>query len=340
MRIAKYEDYLNFNDFLTIRNLKLREVLMNFIKLCLLSLLVTLNLSAFAQELVYDYEQLDQIDKRLSSENIIYKRRFARDAVIKRSELGTPYSHFFRQNDVIQRLYQDFQKRCYRLMISDQFITAQAAKCDQAPKLKIAGHADFQEVQYPLPVELHTKSVLLREESYQASYKGFSFMHHLKDLYLPIQNPPLDDYHFKIQATSDVSIQEKSFKLKQTVSFLRSQFHFYTPRVSDVTQTIEFSKGDLLFTNFQGQFLLFKRYQPKPFNFKFLWVNPNHRTYLEGVSDLLYTYQQEKVCFMDNHFNHSPYDCEKIAIKNTSISTYNGFNLIFIDTLSAEIQIK
>jgi hypothetical protein len=49
---------------------------MNFIKLCLLSLLVTLNLSAFAQELVYDYEQLDQIDKRLSSENIIYKIRW------------------------------------------------------------------------------------------------------------------------------------------------------------------------------------------------------------------------------------------------------------------------
>jgi hypothetical protein len=309
---------------------------MIIIRICLLSLFAMLSLSA--QDLVFDYAQLVELDKRLNSEDIIYKRRLARDRVILRRDLGRPYSHFFKINGSIQRLYQDFQKNCYRLIVTGQLITANASRCEVAPKLKVAGYDGFQEIHYPMPEELHTDSLLLKEEGYTASYQGFSFMYHLKDLYLPAQKPPLDTYHFTINATSEVMIAEKSFKLVQKVNFLRSQFHFYTPRIKETIQTIEFSKGDLLFTNNKGQFILYKRYQPAPLNFKYLWLNPDHQGYLEGVDDYLYSYEQQKVCFMDNHLNHSAFDCEKIAIKNMSAFSYQTFNLILIDTVTGGIQ--
>lgn len=199
---------------------------------------------------------------------------------------------------------------------------------------------DFYEIEKPFHYSHFTDNLVVKKETLSHNYKGFPFRFAHRDIYLEQgSNSKLDRYEFSITAISSINISKNSFEISQKITFQREQFHYFKSVQRVESQVLNFAKGDKLYADGRGKFLLYKRFQPTPLDFKFLWLSNDYQEYLATINSSLFQYQNNKVCFMDNFIEHSKFDCEKIAIKTISPWQYHSFHLILIDTINKSLEL-
>lgn len=221
------------------------------------------------------------------------------------------------------------KKICLLIMLISSGLSAQDFNID-----------DFQEIKKPFNNNLIIDDLLIKEETLSHSYLGFPFRFTHRNTHIDQRaGSKLKPFSFSLTAKSFLSITQNSFSLDQIMTFTRDPFHYLPTSERSKFQTISFNEVDHLYTDNNGRFILYKKFQPAPLDFRFLWLSSDYANYLNTIDESLFDYNQNKVCFLDNHISPSDFDCEKIAIKNISPWAYQPFHLIFIDTVNKSLDL-
>jgi len=272
-------------------------------------LVFILSFSALSSELIINSDTVSKLSARLSKSN--YKN-FSRIS---------PY--FYEMNTAKVMIKKS--NRCMKINFYQNSIRHTNINCSTKLNLGLAEYPGFKNIDFK--VDLADQKVLLKEESIGSQYSGVSFKYFLRDLY----QPKLEDFSFDFTARSYFVVTKGKVTLLQTMTFSRDEFHFLPIEEKVTSQIIDLKKGDLLFRKGTSEFIIYKRYQPKPLNFKFLWLNPSYERYLSTVESKLFNDGDNKYCFMDYHINPSLYDCQSLAVGNGSYKSYKSFRAIKLD---------
>lgn len=278
----------------------------------MIKILLLLSTGLFASELIHSHSDIENLDKRLRQRNY---------------DLGKPITPYFYSNNLPSRVFKNFSNRCTKVVFYSNSISTRKTKCNIKYNYNLAQYPNFKLVDSNF--KFKEESILLREEKVSSSYLGSSYKFHLRDLY---DTSNLKRFEFSLTSTSTLKKKDSSFVLVQNIKYQREQFHFIPLKEENFTQTISYSpkKGDLLFKDDNDDFILYKKYQPGPFTFTYMWLNESYVDYLNKIPNLLFNSNNQSYCFMDTSYNPSPYDCEDLALKRSSFSTFNPIELFII----------
>lgn len=293
------------------------------------------SVSSYAHFLVTDYSLIEQLSKRLIKEEIILSRSFRSDRVISRFYLGRAQGHFYQLSEegLIRRDYKSFEGQCYTLSFSSRII-AKKSRCVNQYNYKLLAHPEFREVNLASLVNTAEESIL-NYQKLTKSIKGFSFHYKNRYEYIDFENnhyPNLDDFRFSIESFASLKIEKSEFTLTQEIKYKQDAFHFYSEKENRVTYTLDVKERDVLFYDGKSKYLLYKRFQPRPLNFKVLELSDDYlEDYLANLDQLLFNINGNGVCFKDDHLRPTVYDCERLALNNKSYYKFSTFDLLLID---------
>ncbi len=282
-------------------------------------LILIISLGASAADLIVDAKKVSELSKRLGESYYQNYRRV------------TPY---FYENNLPKVVVERFNK-CLKLHFYQNSINYSKTSCLNKREFTLADFPGFKSID--LKTQLKDQKVLLKEEILEKKYSGVGFKFFLRDLH----SAKTADYKFEMVAQSFLEVKKGKVTLLQTLTFSRDAFHFLPEDQKVTTQIIDLKAGDFLFQKGETKFILYKRYQPKPLDFKFLWLNPAYKEYLSTIDSQLFTDGDKAYCFMDYHIDPSPYDCQNLAIGAVGsrlFPTYKRFDLIKID-LNGSIEL-
>jgi hypothetical protein len=272
-------------------------------------LILIISFGAMASELIVNSDTVSKLNTRLSDSN--YKN-------------FTRMSPYFNELNIPKVIIKK-SNRCMKLNFYQNSISHSKVSCSISMNLTLAGHPGFKSINFK--TNLPNQKTMLREESIGTKYSGVAYKYFLRDLH----TASLEDFNFDFTARSYFVAEAGKITLLQTVTFSRDEFHFLPSEEKVTSQIIDLKKGDLLFKKGNSEFIIYKRYQSKPLNFKFLWLNPSYESYLSSIQSMLFEDGDQKYCFMDYHVSASPFDCENLAFGSGTYKRFQSFNLIQID---------
>jgi hypothetical protein len=278
--------------------------------------------NSYSSDLIYNYDQITEY-REVLEEN-----------------LGTDYKYLtplFMENGIPTLYVHRLGGRCNKVKIFNNTIKKSKSKCSINMEYTLDSFPKFKSITNNFSQE--SENIILSDQEVEAKYPAVSYRYFMRDLH---QEGELvtKDFKFVVSAKSFFQITDHKLSLHQEVSFKRSAFFYFSQSIKTISQAISVKDGDILFSNNEGAYILFKRYQPKTFRFKFLTLNPNYENYLDTIPNRLFSDRGLKYCFVDYFTDHSPYDCEALATKGPAmVQMYQNFNLLYIEPKRGEISI-
>jgi hypothetical protein len=303
----------------------------------LLLLTVLLN-TAFAAELVWESKKFEALSKRLSTQKIFLKRRLFGKREITRSDLGRATSPYYSVNELISRKYESVVYGCLEITFYKKEILANKTSCGSTELyLSING---IRYNQFGRFENYEGQEYQLISDEYSHTIEGF---HHTRDLYNENQDSDRHPYS-KILIThlsqKSLSFSKKSISLKTKITTIRSPYTYLSKREKVTNQELDItpSRGDLVFSNGEV-FMLYKRYQPAPLDFRVLEYSKPYRDYLRKIDGMLYQVGDRRRCFRDNYVRRGEYDCDNLIFNKVQPHTYKKFDIIKFDTKNLSIEL-
>lgn len=299
------------------------------------------NMSVFAMDsyLVYKDNEIEKLTERTKKEPIKVYKRWGRYYTLSYKDLGIRITPYHQKENLTFTYYKNFSDVCYKLTFHED-VVAKVVSCNKAkPSLKVKGYENFRLIEKDEFTQLDYLNKKFEINRLEYSFQGYSFFYFMKDLQLygDDRDPQLDDFKFSFTEYAEVEFHKYGLDLKKSVIFNNDKFHFFSPKQITKESTLDLRKNDYVFTNDSGEFLIFNRYLSGSANYNYLTLKDNYLSYLDEVTNNLFEYLGNKVCFTDYHLNHTNYDCEYMALQKKQFTTFKSFELLHINLNTSEI---
>lgn len=294
--------------------------------------------STLASEMIWSTSKISSLDKQLSKNKILLKRKLGRSIVLERSELGMSTTPFYEVNGVAKKDFKNYLKNCYTLSFFETYISASSVNCVEKKFTITYQNETFESVE---TFEPETPKITFAEKSYSKSFEAY---HHLFRDFNDNNRArmPFTEIEVKITDAKNLTFKKHyvSLNTKHTVS--RSAYAFLGKRDEVLTQELKFEpfQGDMIFKS-GSRLLLIKRFQTSPFTFVALGMGQKYMDYLETIESKLFPYQGTKRCFRDENYyagEPSKFDCDQLIFKSVDKEGFQTFDGVLIDTDRSSID--
>jgi hypothetical protein len=277
----------------------------------------------FSAELITNYSTLESLHHKLSK-NPTYLKKIIGKQEIKINQLGRALSAIYQIDGQYRRFYQNYLNKCFEVTINEASNLARKVKCQNNPKVSLKNKPEFELIDLNYfkehePVEVEIKRL-------QKKIELNAFVHTYRDLLgEPIEAYPTQKYTVEINGAKTLRYGPKFFTITNEVRFDFSKLGFHHAKPKIDRQVLSYTNGDYLFTNHQGEFVLYKRYQMRPLNFKSMWLADSYLEYLDQIENHLFDYNGQKYCFRDDLLTPSAYDCQRLVVKQQPLYDYADY---------------
>jgi hypothetical protein len=301
-----------------------------------------LSFSASAQFVVTNIEQRAKVRDLLHSNETMLRKGVV-NSKVSLKELGHQVSPFFEVEDGIKVIFEK-QGSCHQIKIANNLNEAKKINCHKTKiDFQLKDLADFKLVS---PAELLDQG--LRTTSFGQERQTFiwkAFVHnysiYLEDLAITQKASlpyPHRDLPLQIEASSKVSLSENEFKVDQVISLTAAALSVQSEKTVKRDNKINLTKRDLLFSNGNGEVILYKEHVQNPFAQTYINLNPLAMAHLQAYEQKSLE-TQNGVCFRDDHVRRSEFDCHALIFKQASIHTQSNFSLLKVNFDSKTIEV-
>lgn len=299
-------------------------------RLLILVTLVTTATSSFARDIVWNFQETTQLRKQFIQNPLFQKRRILRDRRIQRSSLGRANSPFYQIGQSIYRDFKTFSGGCFQVQIKEKSSYARKANCYQGDYQLVHNDVIYTQVKNLAGMNDYSFKIqnLVTENSFLASH--FTAEMHRRE---GVLMEPHSRISIKLEETQEFKIEKQRLSLLGSVIAKRTPYAFLDSRIEKMEQNLKLEpmRGDYIFKN-GHQFVLFKRYQPAPLNFRLLESHHLYPDYLANIENHLFPFSNDKRCMRDNILNRSDHDCDFLIFKKQAYGGYYPFSAILVDT--------
>ncbi len=291
--------------------------------------------TAYSGELVWSLQKNKELREQLKS-NPLYLKGPLGLRKIKIEKVGKATSHFYKRKNAIFRNYQSDNK-CFELNLKVTKTIASKTKCSDLEYV-----IEHKNKQFKATQSIDSLKGLEFETFWNHASKNFEAFHHqaytvLSDLE-NIREFSYSEINIEVDLYRELKFESNAIVINSELRTIRSPYAFLSEKKVITSQSLKFepAKGDLVFSNGKT-LLLYKRYQPKPFNFRLLTFNQDYTDYLDQFEHQLFTHGSIQRCFRDNLIQSHPNDCDRLIFKKTMAHSWSNFELIEIDLEWASI---
>lgn len=303
----------------------------------LLLLLITFSFNSFSNEIVWSYIETESLKSSIASNPAYLVKRIGLRR-IDLDQLGIAVTPFYYIKGTIFRDYKDYRDQCYRLKVESHRSLAAKTKCTKKKFFINFNGKIFKEFDEFSNLEEFSFGIQKK-----AAVKTIQAFHHEAREILPnLQEEekfPFGPIDVQLDIERAVTFSKSKILVNSNVVVSRSKYTYLSEREKSVYQSLDFepSKRDFVFIN-DNEILLYKRFQPRPFEFRLLSVSQNYVNYLGALEDHLFEYEGNKRCFKDNLYNPHQSDCDKLIFKDRLFANWKEFGLLLINIERQSIQ--
>lgn len=295
-----------------------------------LSILAAVSLNAFSAHFVFNYQELHE--KRISlKENDLYKKSsFGRLVQTDFEKIGEAISPIYKEGTSYFRLYQKSNRKCFKVEIRYGISVAHRSNCE-IPRFEIIlDGTTFHDVSNTFNLDGIRFTKFTTNTSKEISGFHDTIFEVLGDG--DISKHSFSSFDVFTSIKREFRGKENRLEVLTKAMVSRTKFNYYPLKVKEVNQSLKFEveKGDRVFQS-GSKFLLFKRYQPRPLNFKYLTLNSSYENYLQSIEDFLHTTDFGPKCFRRAVTRRHHQDCSHLIFDNLNHYSYIDLNLVLID---------
>ena len=276
---------------------------------------------------------LEQLGKKTREHEYYIKRGPAKFKIFY-FDIGKAVTPFYLSNSTFKRYYKN-EKKCFELTIQDKINLARRVKCkNKLQDLHFAGFEDFKATNL--------------SEFYAVGWKGFeiesSQQNYVLEAYLQSQEmyerdrqvygpgydqiAPRKKFNVSLSTSSKIQLTDKKVEYLQNFKLSSDKVGILSEKTQDVKSSIVAAERTLVFTNGQGQLLIYNTYMRNPFGDYRLSLNQEMPTLLKKLNDLSTT---GAVCFRDDYLTRRANDCHKLIFETHSLTKYNKVQFMLVD---------
>jgi hypothetical protein len=296
---------------------------------------------SMAETIVTAPGTLEQLGKK-TRENEYYIKRGPAKFKIFYFDIGKAVTPYYLSESTFKRYYKN-EKKCFELTIQDKINLARRVKCkNKLQDLHFAGFEDFKATNL--------------SEFYAVGWKGFEIestqQNFVLEAYLQTQEmydrdrqvygpgydqiAPKKKFNVSLSTSSKIQLTEKKVEFLQNFKLSSDKVGILSEKTQDVKSSIVAAERTLVFTNGQGQLLIYNTYMRNPFGDYRRTLNVDLTALLKKLNDLSTT---GAVCFRDDYLTRRANDCHKLIFETHSLTKFNKVQFMLVDFKNQNLKL-
>jgi hypothetical protein len=296
--------------------------------------------STFAGQIIIESFEVQSLQKSMA-ENQLYLKVGPLNFKISNYDIGRPTTPFYKEGSYSKRFYQ-LKEKCFEVTVLSKLNIARKAPCfDKTEDLHLPGFEEFRSVK--LKDLLEERAVGFRREIISKSYQltaytqTFSLFSLDQAVYGQVINQiaPKTNFFVKLSGQEEVSLSTKGLEVIQSYDLFVSNIGTNNERFKTTKNSIRPASGGIIFSNSQGQVLIYNPFMPKPFGDYSTELNSELPLIL---SNLEARSESGPVCFRDNYANPTSNDCLRLFFDVPSLTVSSRISITLIDFLNQKVS--